>query len=207
MLGRRVHAQRLVRPLLVVVAAEGVEGFGLRRPVGRGRLGQRQHGQMEALVPAVLLRLARIDPLQRNAELDEAHRQRRQPGDAGRGEGRAIVAAEAIRQAVLQEQPLEHRPGLLLARRAGRLQRQKIAARRIHHRQRLAAPSVACAEPALVVGRPHRIRSSQPPATAHCPPPASGPAAARPGHVASGSRRPSMPPASLATAQAAAADQ
>jgi hypothetical protein len=38
---------------------------------------------MKALVATVLLWLAGRDPLQHDAELDEAHRKRRQPGDAG----------------------------------------------------------------------------------------------------------------------------
>jgi hypothetical protein len=58
---------------------------------------------MEALMAPVLLRLAWLDALQGDAELNEAHCQRRQPCDACRRKGWAIVASDAIRQAVLLE--------------------------------------------------------------------------------------------------------
>src|SRR5689334_9713174 len=148
-----------MRALFVVFASESLECLGLRCPVGRWLLGQWQHGQVEALMASILLRLARLDALQDYAELYEAHRQRRQPGDAGRREWRTIVASEPIRQAVFLEGSLKHRPGFFFRRRAGRRQRQQVAARPIHHRQRLAAPAVAGPEPALVVPRPQRVRS------------------------------------------------
>ncbi|WP_245464986.1 MULTISPECIES: hypothetical protein [unclassified Mesorhizobium] len=55
---------------------------------------------------AVLLRLARLDALQHDAELDETHAKRRQPGEADRRKWRAVVASEPIRQAILLERPL-----------------------------------------------------------------------------------------------------
>src|SRR5437868_13656060 len=101
MLGWSVHGQRLMRSLLIVAAPKGLEGPALGCPVGFRFLGQRQHGQMKALMAAVLLRLAGRDPLQHDAKFDETRGKRRQPGNAGRREWRAIVASEPIRQPML----------------------------------------------------------------------------------------------------------
>jgi hypothetical protein len=73
-----------VRALLIVAAPEGLESLGLGRSVGFRRLGHRQHGQMETFMASVLLRLPRLDALKDDAEFDEARREWRQPGDAGR---------------------------------------------------------------------------------------------------------------------------
>ncbi len=108
---------------------------------------------------AVLLRLAGADAFKANAKLDEADAERRQPGDPSRREGRPVVAAEALRQAMLGKQPDKHRPGLLLGRPGAGFKRQRKAAGHVHHRQRLAAPPVAGPEPALVIAAPHRIRT------------------------------------------------
>ncbi|ESZ71580.1 hypothetical protein X727_08890 [Mesorhizobium sp. L103C119B0] len=59
---------------------------------------------------------------------------------------------------MLFKQPLKHRPGFAIGRRPRRFERQKIAARRIHHRQGFATPAVAGPEPALVIASPHRVR-------------------------------------------------
>src|SRR5438445_6610898 len=158
MLGWGVHGECLMRALLIIAAPEGLEGLALGCSVGRGVPSHRQHGQMETLMASVLLRLAGRNPLQRDAELDEARRKRRQAGDARRCEGWAIVASEPIRQTMLLKQPLEHRPGLGFGRRTRRFQRQKITARRIHHRQGLTTPPITGPEPALVVPGPHGVR-------------------------------------------------
>lgn len=56
-IGRRGLVQRLVRPLIVVVAAEGVEAGLLLGQAGRRRIGGlRLQGPVHALVAAVLLR-------------------------------------------------------------------------------------------------------------------------------------------------------
>jgi len=68
--GRRGEIQGLVRTLVVVLGAEVVEaalllGQRRRRRIGRFRL----EGAVQALEAAVLLRLARLDPLRFDAEL------------------------------------------------------------------------------------------------------------------------------------------
>ena len=105
---RRLLAKRLVGTVVVEVLAEAVEAdLLLARTRGRrfGRLGLQ--GPMHALVPSVLLRLARLDALQRDAGLDPADRQARQSARARSGEGCPVVRADGQRQAVAFEEPLD----------------------------------------------------------------------------------------------------
>ena len=74
--GRRFLADRLVRAMVVVVIAESIEALLLfawarcRRPGGL-----LLQGSVEALMTAVLLRLARLDPLEGDTRLEPAQRQ------------------------------------------------------------------------------------------------------------------------------------
>ena len=111
--GRRALAERFMRPLFIIVAGETRETALLRRPVRFGRRHRLQKREMEAFVPAVLLRMAGIDPLVADAQLDPPGRQRRQSRDAGRGERRAVVGADRRRQAMFPESPLEQRLGFV----------------------------------------------------------------------------------------------
>ena len=63
---------------------------------------------MKALMPAVLLRMARIDPLMPDAKLDPPDRQRRQAGRPGRSERRAVIGADHLRQTIFPKSTLEH---------------------------------------------------------------------------------------------------
>ncbi len=80
--GRSALAERLMRPLFVIVAGEMRESALLCGPVRFGRPHRLQKREMEAFVPAVLLRMAGIDPLVTDAQLDPPGRQRRQSGYA-----------------------------------------------------------------------------------------------------------------------------
>src|SRR3990167_1676305 len=172
---RRLLAERLMRPLDVVLLAEPVE-VALLLARGRSRriasLGLER--SVHPLMAAVLLRLARINPLQPDPHLRPARRKPRQPAGAGRGEGRAVVGAYPRRQTVFAEQPIDHR----LDRRANRgddLHAEQIAAEGVAYRQRIAPASIAGPEPALevnapgVVGRGNRderlIHRQRPPPT------------------------------------------
>src|SRR5882672_2469343 len=59
--GRRQLAEGLVRPFLVVVASEGREATSLGGTIGRRRPHGLQKGQMEALMPTVLLGTPGVD--------------------------------------------------------------------------------------------------------------------------------------------------
>ena len=68
-LGRELHAERLVRALLVVFVDEGVELRLLLEEVVGGRLGGfLLERQMHALMAAVLLRMPGSDPLDLDPE-------------------------------------------------------------------------------------------------------------------------------------------
>jgi hypothetical protein len=96
MISRHVHSECLVWTLGVVILAKCVKDRLLRGMVDLRRHGQRQHRQMEAFVAAVLLRFARLDALQADAELDEPHSKRRQPGDADRRRVRTNQGAAGV---------------------------------------------------------------------------------------------------------------
>src|SRR5207302_6165657 len=71
MLGRRIVAERSMRPLLVIDALEVSEPVELLLEAARRRRGGiAQQRQVQALEPAVLLRLAGRDALRQDARLD-----------------------------------------------------------------------------------------------------------------------------------------
>src|SRR5665213_3511010 len=154
---RHALAERLMRPFFVVVAHK------CRKTTSLGGAGWRRwpHGfqkrEVKALVPAVLLRMAGINPFMPDAELDPPYRQRRQAGGPGRGERRTVVRADHLRQAVLTERPLKRRFALGILRAAGRRQADQIAAEAIRHCERFGARAVAQPYPALVIDTPHVV--------------------------------------------------
>src|SRR6266851_5343266 len=156
---RRRLAESLMRTLLIVFAPERLEPVLLILARRLRVAGERHQGEVKALVPPVLLRLAGRNALKRDAEPHEAHCKRRQPGNAGTGKRGTVVRAQPVRQAIMAEQPLEYRPGLSVRGRSHGFQTKQIAALRIHHGQRLATRPVASAEPALVIRRPYRVGS------------------------------------------------
>ena len=115
MLGRRGVAERLVRALFIVEPLEGLEALDLLAQRTRRRIGGvLQQRQMQPLKPAVLLRLARRNPLRHDAGLDHLHRQLRQPARAARGKRRAVVGTQRPGQAEFAEGRIEHRPDMLV---------------------------------------------------------------------------------------------
>src|SRR5215813_8762800 len=102
--GRGLLSQRLVRPLIVVDRAERVEPFLLGwQTGGRRRRRLLVEGAMHPLMPPILLRLARHNPLGPDTQFDPPYRQPRQPADARRGKRRAVVRTDRPRQAMLLE--------------------------------------------------------------------------------------------------------
>src|ERR1051326_4284055 len=80
-LGRRIIAERLVRPLLVVDVLEATQPLELfAQRARRRRGGVLQQCQMQALQPTILLRLAGGDAFPHHACLDELDRELRQSG-------------------------------------------------------------------------------------------------------------------------------
>jgi hypothetical protein len=87
-----------MRPHFVVFLAERLQLALLRPPIlRRGRRRFFLQGAMHALVPPVLLRLSRLDPLRHDPQLDPPHRQPRQSGDRRAGKGWPIVGANRLR--------------------------------------------------------------------------------------------------------------
>src|SRR3981081_1974729 len=154
---RHALAKRLMRPFFVVVAHKCRKATSLRAAGWRrGPSGFKKRG-VKALVPAVLLRMTRIDPFMSDAELDPPHRQRRQAGGPGRGEWRTVVRPDDLPEAVLAERPLKWRLALGILRTAGRRQADQIAAEAIRHREGFGARAVAQPYPALVINGPHVV--------------------------------------------------
>ena len=112
--GRSALAERFMGPLFIIVAGETGETALLCRQIGFGWLHRLQKRAMKPFVPAILLGMARIDPLVTDAQVDLPGRQRRQSGNAGRGEGRAVVGADRLRQAVFPKSPFEQRLGFVV---------------------------------------------------------------------------------------------
>src|SRR5438876_649650 len=151
---RGALAERLVRSLFIVVAHKLREAACLSRAGWRRWLHGFQKRAMKALMSAVLLRMARIDPFMPDAELDPPHRQRRQAGGPGRGKRRTVVRSDHFRQAVLAERPIKWRFALRILRAAGCRHADQIAAEAIRHRERFGARAVAQSYPALVIDAP-----------------------------------------------------
>src|SRR6266567_1072167 len=155
--GRWALAKRLVRPFFVVVARKCREATGLRDLGWRRWPHGFQKREVKTLVSAVLLRMARINPFMADAKLDPPYRQRRQTRGPGRGERRAVVGADYLRQAVLAKRPLQRRLALSILRAARRRQANQIAAEAIGYRERFNARAVAQSNPALVIEGPYMI--------------------------------------------------
>lgn len=157
-LGRREHVQILVGADVIALVLPAVEAPLLRGQRGRRRLRRlRLQIAMGALMRAVLLRRSRTDELYGDALVDPPHAQLREPTQAQRGEGRAVVDADDLRQTVATHQLLER------SQRAEELlvgpgpAGQDVVTEQIAHRQRIATLTVAEREPALEIHRPNVI--------------------------------------------------
>ena len=147
-----------VRPLLVVFADESSKSLLLGRAVGRRRprgLGL-QHG-MKLFMRAILLRMARRNPLRHDPQAHPPHIELRQTAEPRAREWAAVVAADALRQSVVPKRTLE-----AMARRGRGAAEQGIAAQHesaepVAQRQRIAIHAIARAKFAFEIGRPHLI--------------------------------------------------
>ena len=157
--GRGLHGQRLVRAVGVEFLDEGVEAGLLAEAVrGGGAGGLLLEGQVHALVAAVLLRLARGDALERDAEPEPPDREPRQAVEPAAGEGHPVVGADRGRQAALLEQPVKGGENRGFRRPLQRLDHQDEARGLVGDGERVAEPPVAEPELALEVAAPEVVR-------------------------------------------------
>jgi hypothetical protein len=106
--GWRPILERLMGPLIVVEAAEGVEGPLLGDEGGAGRANRIPfQGFVHPFGRAVLLGLGGQDALVLKAQTEPPHVELGEAVDAGRGEGHAVVGADGAGQAILTEQAVE----------------------------------------------------------------------------------------------------
>ena len=107
-----------MRSFGIELVDEGVEAILLLQAVQAWRPGCfLLEGEMHTLMAAVLLRMARFDALDRDADAQPPDRELREVEQGiGTGEGHAVVGAYGKRQATLAEQPFEGGDGRLLAR-------------------------------------------------------------------------------------------
>ncbi len=117
-----------------------------RRGRRRRPRGLRFQHPMELLVRSILLGMAEGDPFGLNPQANPPDREARQAGQAGRRKGPAIVAANAVRQAILGERTLEAAPHHLTALRPQRVTAQHVATEAIPQGQRIAIRAIPGAE-------------------------------------------------------------
>src|SRR5262249_59527719 len=98
-----------MRALDIELAKESIEALLLLQAVKAWRPGGLLlEGEMHTLVPAVLLRMARLDAFDRDAEPEPPHRQLGEiEQGVGTGKGHAIVGADGQRQAALAGPPVK----------------------------------------------------------------------------------------------------
>ncbi len=120
-------------------------------------LAHTRSASMHPLVGAVLLRTCWRDALMHDAKLYPPDVQRRQAVNARRGERRAVVGADSVRQTDLAEQSAEDRFGVDGLHGAQAVARQHPTAEVIGHGERIAVPPIARAKLALEVRGPDLI--------------------------------------------------
>src|SRR5215468_4771773 len=116
---------------------------------------------MHAFMATVLLRMARLDTLDRDAEPEPPDGQPTQVEETiRRGKGNAVVGANGLGQAALLKQALKGSEGSLLFDRLHRLAEQEVTAGVIGNGKGVTIPLIPQHEFALVVCAPQSIRST-----------------------------------------------
>src|ERR1700745_690973 len=157
--GRTLHGKRLVWPFGVEFPDKVVETGLLLQAVHSGRSGcfflQRE---MHALVAAVLLRVARPDALDGDAEPQPPHREFGEIEEAVRtGERHAIVGPDRPGPATPLEELLEGSDDKVLASRFKGFAEQEKARGVVGDSQRKTIPAIAELELALEIGAPEVV--------------------------------------------------
>src|SRR6266851_8612624 len=115
---------------------------------------------MHALVAAILLGMAGLDPFNAHPQPEPPDREFAQVEQGMRGSERnAVVAADVGRQAALLKKPLKHCKSVVFAGRRKRLTGEEKTAGMIGDGQRVAVLTIAQQELALVIGAPQFIGS------------------------------------------------
>src|SRR5713226_3376247 len=115
---------------------------------------------MHAFMAAVLLRMARLDALDANAQPEPPDRELAQVEQGvGGSEWNAIIAANVGRQAALLKKPFKHGKSVVFFGARKSLTGEEIPAGMIGDGQRVAVLMIAQQELALVIGAPQFIGS------------------------------------------------
>src|SRR6185295_9723561 len=156
---RPLLSERLVRPFVVELLAETVEALlllleGLLRWAG----GLSFERPVHSLVCAVLLRMARHDPLDADADADPPERKPGESAQARRAERTAVIRENGPGKAVLAEDALEHLAGVLVLGREEGVAGENVAADVVDDGERIAVAVVAEEELAFVVNGHQVVR-------------------------------------------------
>ncbi len=144
----------------IVEAFDEVIELGLLlEEVAAGRLGGlKLQSEVHAFMAAVLLRMARLDALDLDAEAEPPDRELAEAKERiGTCERNAVIGADGLRQAVLLENGLEHRESIGFLGGGERLAGEQIAAGKVGDRKWIAIAPVGEHELALVIGAPQIV--------------------------------------------------
>src|ERR1700724_1406330 len=150
---------QLVTTFLVELLDEMIEPGPLTKEVCCGGLGGFfLQGQMHALMAAILLRMARLNALDANAEPEPPNRELAQIEQGVSGsEGNTVIAADVRRQAALLKKPLKHGKCVVFFGGRKGFTGEEVPAGVIGDGQRIAVLMIAQQELALVIGAPKLI--------------------------------------------------
>jgi len=114
---------------------------------------------MHPLVTAVLLRMARLNALNLDAESEPPNRKPAESIQRGRcREGNPVVCADRAGEAEVLEGSFEDGKREFSFRRRQRLTRHQIPTGEVGNRERVTVPPIAKHELAFVIGTPQHIR-------------------------------------------------
>jgi hypothetical protein len=156
------HVESLVRTFIIEILDESIELCLLLEDVGAsGAGGFLFQSEMHAFVAAVLLRMAGSDALNGDAQPQAPYRKLRELKQSmRRGEGNAVIRADAVGQTTLSEKALKGLESKLFAIGFQRFTQQQKPGGVIGDGQGVAITFVAELELALVIGRPTGYQSA-----------------------------------------------